>query len=61
VGRLLVVLLAAIVAVEAICVIGLAAALFWLGTSATIAVGAGMLTIATVAGLLALRAMRSQR
>ncbi len=61
VGSLLVVLLSAIVIVELIAVIGIAAALFWLGVTQAMLVGAGMLLVALVGGVLALRAMRPPR
>jgi hypothetical protein len=61
VSRLLVVLLVAVVIVEFIAVIGVAAALFWLGTGATMTVGAAMLVVTAIAVLLTLRAMRAHR
>jgi hypothetical protein len=57
-GRLLVVLLGSVVPVELIAVIGVAGALFWVGGRETIAVGASMLAVTLLAGLLALRGMR---
>jgi hypothetical protein len=53
--------LSAVVVVELILVLGLAAALLWLGTGATIAIGAGMLIVTGVACLLTLRAVRPRR
>jgi hypothetical protein len=61
VGKLLVVLLAVVVVVEVIAVIGVAAALFWVGGRGTTAVAASMLGVTLVAGVLALRAMRLRR
>jgi hypothetical protein len=61
VGRLLVILLSAVVVVELILALGVAAALLWLGSGATIAVGAGMLFVTAVAGLWTLRAVRLRR
>jgi hypothetical protein len=61
VGRLLVILWSAVVTVELILVLGVAAVLLWLGNGATIAVGAGMLIVTAVAGLLTLRAVRPRR
>ena len=60
-GKVLVVLLAAIVIVELLLVVGVAGALFWLGTAQPILIGAGMLVVTLVAGVLALRAMRPGR
>lgn len=57
-GRLLVVLLGVLVAVELIAVIGVAGALFWVGGRGTITVGASMLVVTLVAGVLTLRGMR---
>jgi hypothetical protein len=61
VRSLLVVLLSVIVIAELIAVIGIAAALFWLGVTEAMLVGAGMLLVALVGGVLALRAMRPRR
>jgi hypothetical protein len=61
VDRLVVVLLAVVVAVEVIVVIGVAGALFWVGGRGTVAVAASMLVLTLVAGTLALRGMRSRR
>jgi hypothetical protein len=61
VGKLLVLLLGAVVTVEVIAVIGVAAALFWVGGRGTTAVGAAMLVVTLVAGALALRAARPHR
>ena len=58
VGKVLVVLLAAIVIVELLLVLGVAAALFWLGTAQPMLIAAGMLVVTLVAGIVALRAMR---
>ena len=52
------VLLATITVVELIVVIGIAAVLFMFGTTSSILVGAVMLAVAALAGVLALRAMR---
>lgn len=60
-GKLLVVLLAVVVAVEVIAVIGVAGALFWVGGRGTTAVGAAMLVVTLVAGVLALRSARPRR
>lgn len=57
-GKVLVVLLSAVVVVELIAVIALAAALFWISAGVTIAVGAGMLSVAVAAVLLTLRGVR---
>jgi len=59
-GRVLAVLLAVVVVVEMLVVLGIAGALFWTGGRGTIIVAAGMLLVALVAGLLALRAMRAR-
>jgi len=61
VGKVLVVLLAVVVAVEVIAVIGVAGALFWVGGRGTTTVAASMLVVTLVAGVLALRGMRSRR
>jgi hypothetical protein len=61
VGRLLVVLLVVVIVVEVIAVIGVAAALFWVAGRGTILVGASMLVVTLVAGVLALRFARSRR
>jgi hypothetical protein len=58
VGKLMTVLLATITVVELIVVIGIAAVLFMFGTTSSILVGAVMLAVAALAGVLALRAMR---
>ena len=60
-GKLLIVLLGVVVAVEVIAVIGVAGALFWVGGRGTITVGAGMLVVTLLAGFLALRAARPRR
>lgn len=60
-GKLLVVLLAVVVAVEVVAVIGLAGALFWVGGRGTTAVGAAMLVVTLVAGVVALRSARARR
>ena len=60
-GKVLVVLVAVVVAVEVIAVIGVAGALFWVGGRGTITVAASMLVVTLVAGVLALRGMRSRR
>jgi hypothetical protein len=61
VSKLLIVLLAVLVLVEVIAVIGVAGALFWVGGRGTVVVGASMLVVALVAGILALRSMRPRR
>ena len=60
-GKLLVVLLAVVVAVELIAVIGVAGALFWVGGRGTTAVAVSMLVVTLAASVLALRGMRSRR
>ena len=60
-GKLLVAFLVVVVAMEVIAVIGVAGALFWVGGRGTIAVGAAMLVVTLVAGVLALRAARPRR
>lgn len=60
-GKLLVVLLGVVVAVEVIAVIGVAGALFWVGGRGTTVVGSAMLVVTLVAGVLALRAARPRR
>ncbi len=60
-GNFLVFLLATVVVGELFVVIGIAAALFWLGATEAVAVAAGMILVSAVAGLLALRTMRPQR
>ena len=59
-GKLLVVLLAVVVVVEVVAVVGVAAALFWIGGRGTVAVGAAMLIVTGIAGLLTLRAIRQR-
>ena len=61
VGKLLVVLLAVVVVVEVVAVIVVAGTLFWVGGRGTAAVGASMLVVTLVAGVLAVRAMRLRR
>ena len=51
-------LLATVAVVELVVVIALAAVLFMFGTTSSIVAGAVMLTVAALAGVLALRAMR---
>jgi hypothetical protein len=58
VGKLLVALLAVVVGVEVVAVVGVAAALFWIGGRGTVAVGATMLIVTAIAGLLTLRTIR---
>ena len=60
-GKLLIVLLAVVVVVELISVIGVAGALFWVGGRGTVVVGASMLVVTLVAGVLALRSARPRR
>ena len=57
-GKLLVALLAVVVGVEVVAVVGVAAALFWIGGRGTVAVGATMLIVTAIAGLLTLRTIR---
>ncbi len=57
-GKVLVIMLAAIVIVELVLVIGVAAALFWLGSTGPILVAAAMIVVAGAAGLVTLRTMR---
>jgi hypothetical protein len=61
VGRVLVVLLAVVAVVEVIAVVVVAGTLFWVGGRGTIVVGASMLVVTLVAGVLAVRAMRLRR
>jgi hypothetical protein len=61
VTKLVVVLLGAIAVVEVVVVFVLAAVLFLLGSAQSIAVGAGMLLVSAVAGVLTLRAVRRAR
>jgi len=61
VGKVLAVLLTAVVIVEIVLVVGIAASLFWIGGTGTTAVGVSMLVVALVGGVLALRAMRPRR
>jgi hypothetical protein len=61
VGKLLIVLLAVVVVVELIAVIGVAGTLFWVGGRGTVVVGASMLVVTLVAGVLALRSARPRR
>jgi hypothetical protein len=61
VAKLLIVVLAAVVTVEVIAVLGIVGTLFWVGGRGTTAVAASMLVVTLVAGVLALRAMRSRR
>jgi hypothetical protein len=58
VGKLMTVLLATITVVELVVVIGIAAVLFMFGTTSSIVVGAVMLAVSALAGVLVLRAMR---
>lgn len=57
-GKLLAVLLGIVVTVEVLLVIGVAGALFWVGGRGTTLVGASMLVVTLVAGVLAVRGMR---
>jgi hypothetical protein len=61
VGKALVVLLAAVVAVEVIAVLGIAGTLLWIGGKGTFAVASGMLVVTLLTGVLALRGMRPRR
>jgi hypothetical protein len=61
VGKILLVFLGTLVAVEVIVVIGLAAALFLLGATETIFFGATMLVVTAIAGVLTLLAVRPRR
>jgi hypothetical protein len=58
VAKLVTALLAAVAVVELVAVLAVAAVLFMLGATTSIALGAGMLLVAAVAGVVALRAMR---
>ena len=60
-SKLLVLLLAVLVVVEAIAVIGIAGALFWLGGRGSTVVASSMLVVTVLAGFLALRSARSRR
>ena len=60
-GKVLLVLLAAVVTVELLFVVGIAGTLFWIGGRGTIAAGSAMLVVTVVAGVLALRWMRPRR
>ncbi|MCW2682647.1 MAG: hypothetical protein JWP33_560 [Blastococcus sp.] len=60
-GKLAVVFLAVLATVELILIVGIAGALFWFGATETILVGAAMLIVALVAGVVALRSMRAGR
>jgi hypothetical protein len=46
--------------VEVVAVVGVAAALFWIGGRGTVAVGAAMLIVTVIAGLLTVRAIRQR-
>ena len=59
-GKFLAVLLAVVVIVELIGILVIAGALFWLGGTGTIVVGAAMLVVALVAGVVATRSMRAR-
>ncbi|TFV62776.1 UNVERIFIED_ORG: hypothetical protein E4P37_16325 [Bacillus sp. AZ43] len=59
-GKSLAVLLAVVVVAELVAIIAIAGALFWLGGTGTIVIGASMLVVALVAGTLALRSMRAR-
>jgi hypothetical protein len=61
VTKLAMVLLGTIAAVETIVVLVLAVVLFLLGSTQSIAVGAAMLIVSAVAGVLALRSVRRAR
>jgi hypothetical protein len=61
VGKILLVFLGTLVAVEVIVVIALAAALFLLGATETIFFGATMLVVTAIAGVLTLLAVRPRR
>jgi hypothetical protein len=61
VGKLLAVLLGIVVVLETLVVIGVAGALFWVGGRGTTTVGAAMLIVTLVAGVIALRAARPRR
>ena len=60
-GRFLAVLLAVVVVVEFVLVIGVAGTLFWTGGRGTTIAGGGMLVVALVAGVVAMRAIRPRR
>jgi hypothetical protein len=59
VAKIVVALLAVLVTLEVVAVIGIAGALFWVGGRGTVVVGASMLVVSLLAGLLALRGIRS--
>ena len=59
-GKFLAVLLAVVVIVELIGILAIAGALFWLGGTGTIVVGAAMLVVALVAGVVVTRSMRAR-
>jgi hypothetical protein len=56
---MVVALLAVLVALELVAVIGIAGALFWVGGRGTVVVGASMLVVTLLAGVLTLRGIRS--
>ena len=58
-GRVLAVLLSLVVVAELLGIIGIAAALLWLGGTGTLVVGTAMLVVALAAGVVALRAIRA--
>ena len=60
-AKFLAVLLSVVVIVELLLVVGIAAALFWVGATGTMVAGAAMLVVALVAGVFALRVMRPVR
>jgi len=57
-GKALLALLLAVVAVELVVVVGLAAVLFFTGSAVPVAVGVGMLVVAAAGCLLTLRVAR---
>ena len=59
-GKTLAVLLAVVVVVELIAIMAIAGALFWLGGTGTIVVGAAMLVVALVGAVVATRSMRAR-
>jgi hypothetical protein len=61
VDKILAGVLMILVILELIVILGIAGSLFWIGGTGTTVVGASMLVVSLVAGVLALRAMRPRR
>lgn len=59
--KVLAVLLGAVVIAELLLVLGVAAALFWLGSTGPVVAATAMLVVAGASGLIALRAIRPRR